>query len=61
MVVIATLGVAIIIRTLLAIWQGTDPRFLQSWFNLGGSLEDFAFFKAACSRSTSASSASTTR
>jgi branched-chain amino acid transport system permease protein len=44
-VVIATLGVAIVIRTLMALWQGSDPRFLQSWFNVGGSLEDFAFFK----------------
>lgn len=43
-VVIATLGVAIIIRTLIALWQGTEPRFLRSWFNLGGSLDDFAFF-----------------
>jgi branched-chain amino acid transport system permease protein len=44
-VVIATLGVAIVIRTLMALWQGSDPRFLQSWFNVGGSLEDFLFFK----------------
>src|SRR6476620_11510838 len=44
-VVIASLGVAIVIRTLMALWQGSDPRFLQSWFNVGGTLEDFAFFK----------------
>jgi branched-chain amino acid transport system permease protein len=43
-VVIATLGVAIIIRTLLAIWQGTEPRFLQSWFNTGQNLEDWGPF-----------------
>ena len=43
-VVIATLGVAIIIRTLLAIWQGTEPRFLQSWFNTGQDLENFGPF-----------------
>lgn len=43
-VVIATLGVAIIIRTLIALWQGTNPRFLQSWFNIGGSLDDVLFF-----------------
>jgi branched-chain amino acid transport system permease protein len=43
-VVIATLGVAIVIRTLMALWQGSDPRFLQSWFNVGGSLQDFLFF-----------------
>ena len=45
-VVIATLGVAIIIRTLLAIWQGTEPRFLQSWFNTGQDLENFGPFGA---------------
>lgn len=44
-VVIATLGVAIIIRTLLGLWQGTEPRYLQSWFNLGGDLDGFLFFK----------------
>lgn len=43
-VVIATLGVAIIIRTILAIWQGTEPRFLQSWFNFGQDLDGFLFF-----------------
>jgi len=43
-VVIATLGVAIIIRTIIAIWQGTEPRFLQSWFNLGGSMDGFLIF-----------------
>jgi branched-chain amino acid transport system permease protein len=43
-VVIATLGVAIIIRTLMALWQGSDPRFLQSWFNVGGDLDNFLFF-----------------
>jgi len=43
-VVIATLAVAIVIRTLLAIWQGGDPRSLQSWFNPGGSLQNFLFF-----------------
>lgn len=44
-VVIATLGVAIIIRTIMALWQGTDPKFLQSWFNApSGSLQDFGFF-----------------
>jgi branched-chain amino acid transport system permease protein len=43
-VVIATLGVAIIIRTLLALWQGSDARFLQSWFNVGGSLQNFFIF-----------------
>jgi branched-chain amino acid transport system permease protein len=43
-VVIATLGVAIIIRTLLAIWQGTEPRFLQSWFNTGQGLQNFGPF-----------------
>jgi branched-chain amino acid transport system permease protein len=43
-VVIATLGVALIIRTIIGLWQGTDVRFLRSWFNLGGSMEDFAFF-----------------
>jgi branched-chain amino acid transport system permease protein len=44
-VVIATLGVAIILRTIMSLWQGTEPRFLQSWFNLGGSLDGFLFFK----------------
>jgi branched-chain amino acid transport system permease protein len=43
-VVIATLGVAIIIRTVMALWQGGNPRTLSSWFNFGGSLDDFAFF-----------------
>lgn len=44
-VVIATLGVAIILRTLMALWQGTEPRFVRSWFNPGGSLEDLLVFK----------------
>jgi branched-chain amino acid transport system permease protein len=43
-VVIATLGVALILRTIMALWQGTDVRFLRSWFNLGGSLDDFGPF-----------------
>lgn len=43
-VVIATLGVAIILRTLMAIWQGTEPRFLRSWFNTGEELDDLLFF-----------------
>lgn len=43
-VVIATLGVAIIIRTILAIWQGTEPRFMQSWFSTGKSLDGFLIF-----------------
>jgi branched-chain amino acid transport system permease protein len=43
-VVIATLGVAIVIRTLLALWQGSDARFLQSWFNVGGDLDNALFF-----------------
>ena len=43
-VVIATLGVAVIIRTILALWQGTNPRFVQSWFSPRGELEDFLFF-----------------
>jgi branched-chain amino acid transport system permease protein len=43
-VVIATLGVAIILRTVMALWQGNDPRFVRSWFNLGGSLDGFLFF-----------------
>ena len=34
-VVIATLGVAIIIRTIMALWQGSSPRSLRSWFNPG--------------------------
>lgn len=44
-VVIATLGVAVIIRTLLAIWQGTNPRFIQSWFNPGGELGNWGPFE----------------
>jgi branched-chain amino acid transport system permease protein len=44
-VVIATLGVAVIIRTLLALWQGTNPRFLQSWFNPGSDLANFGPFE----------------
>jgi branched-chain amino acid transport system permease protein len=43
-VVIATLGVAIIIRTIIGIWQGTEARFLQSWFNTGGSMDGFLMF-----------------
>ena len=43
-VVIATLGVALIIRTLLALWQGGDFRSLQSWFNPGQSLQNFGPF-----------------
>jgi len=43
-VVIATLGVAIILRTIMSIWQGTEPRFLRSWFNTGGSLDGFLVF-----------------
>jgi branched-chain amino acid transport system permease protein len=43
-VVIATLGVAIIVRTIMGVWQGSEPRFLRSWFNTGGSLDDFALF-----------------
>jgi branched-chain amino acid transport system permease protein len=43
-VVIATLGAAIVIRTIMALWQGSDPRFLQSWFNVGGSMQNFLFF-----------------
>ena len=43
-VVIATLGVAIILRTLMALWQGTEPRFVRSWFDPGGSLDDFLVF-----------------
>jgi branched-chain amino acid transport system permease protein len=49
-VVIATLGVALIIRTIIGLWQGTDVRFLQSWFNLGGSMDDFAFFSGGVLR-----------
>ena len=43
-VVIATLGVAIILRTLMAVWQGTEPRFLRSWFNTGEDLDGFLVF-----------------
>jgi branched-chain amino acid transport system permease protein len=43
-VVIATLGVAVIIRTLISIWQGTEPRFLKSWFNIGGDLDNLLLF-----------------
>jgi branched-chain amino acid transport system permease protein len=43
-VVIATLGVAIILRTIMSLWQGTEPRFLRSWFNIGGSLDGFLVF-----------------
>ena len=49
-VVIATLGVALILRTIMALWQGTDVRFLRSWFNLGGSLDDFGPFGAGTLR-----------
>jgi len=44
-VVIATLGIALIIRTLIGIWQGSTPRYLQSWFTPGQSLQNFLFFK----------------
>lgn len=43
-VVIATLGVAIIIRTLLSLWQGGNPRYIQSWFNPGQSQANFGPF-----------------
>ena len=43
-VVIATLGIALVIRTLLGIWQGTTPRSLQSWFSSGNSLQNFLIF-----------------
>jgi branched-chain amino acid transport system permease protein len=43
-VVIATLGVALVIRTILGLWQGTSPRYLQSWFSSGNSLQNFLFF-----------------
>lgn len=44
-VVIATLGVALVIRTILGLWQGTSPRSLQTWFSSGSSLENFLFFR----------------
>ena len=44
-VVIATLGIALVIRTLIGIWQGSSPRSLRSWFSLGESLENFLFFR----------------
>lgn len=44
-VVIATLGVALIIRTVLALWQGGMPRSLQTWFSPTGSLANFGFFQ----------------
>ena len=44
-VVIATLGVALVIRTILGLWQGTSPRSLQTWFGAGGSLDNFLFFQ----------------
>jgi len=43
-VVIATLGAALILRTILAMWQGADMRALQSWFNPGQSLQNFGPF-----------------
>ena len=49
-VVIATLGVALIIRTILAIWQGSDPRFLRSWFNPGENLQNFGVFSGGVLR-----------
>ena len=44
-VVIATLGVALVIRTILGLWQGTSPRSLQTWFGAGNSLDNFLFFQ----------------
>lgn len=44
-VVIATLGIALIIRTLIGIWQGSMPRSLRSWFSSGESLQSFFIFK----------------
>ena len=44
-VVIATLGVALVIRTILGLWQGTSPRSLQTWFGAGSSLDNFLFFQ----------------
>ena len=44
-VVIATLGVALVIRTILGLWQGSSPRSLQTWFSAGNSLDDFLFFQ----------------
>jgi len=40
----ATPSVAIILRTLMAVWQGTEPRFLRSWFNTGEDLDGFLVF-----------------
>jgi branched-chain amino acid transport system permease protein len=45
-VVIATLGAALIIRTLLSLWQGGDYRSLRSWFNPGQPLQNFGPFNA---------------
>ena len=44
-VVIATLGVALVIRTILGLWQGSSPRSLQTWFSGGKSLDNFLFFQ----------------
>ena len=49
-VVIATLGVALILRTIMGLWQGTDVRFLQSWFNPGGSMQDVGIFSGGVFR-----------
>jgi len=49
-VVIATLGVALIIRTLLSLWQGGDYRSLKSWFNPGQPLQNFGPFDAGVLR-----------
>jgi branched-chain amino acid transport system permease protein len=43
-VVIATLGVAIIIRTVMSLWQGGQDRSLRSWFNPGEKLQNFGIF-----------------
>src|SRR5262249_50750859 len=40
-VVIATLGAALIIRTLLSLWQGGDYRSLRSWVKPGQPLPNF--------------------
>jgi len=45
-VVIATLGVALIIRTALSLWQGGDYRNLNSWFNPGQRLQNFGPFQS---------------
>ncbi|MET0910649.1 MAG: branched-chain amino acid ABC transporter permease, partial [Ilumatobacteraceae bacterium] len=43
-VVIATLGVAIVIRTVMSLWQGGQDRTLRSWFNPGERLQNFGPF-----------------